>query len=93
MGLRFAEGIRAYLRTLAPGPKKDIREALRLIAEDPRNPDLDVKQLQKAGDLRFYRARVRKDYRIIYSPTGEHTYVWRIMHRSEGYDWLERLDP
>ena len=93
MGLRFAEGTRAYLRTLAPGPKKAIRHALQRIAEDPRHHELDLKQLQKVGDHRYYRARVQNHYRIIYSPAADHTYIWRIMHRSEGYDWLDRLDP
>ncbi|MEA3203259.1 MAG: mRNA interferase RelE/StbE [Thermoplasmata archaeon] len=92
MALRYAAGTRDYLATLAPHPRRDIREALRLLAEDPRHPRLDVKQLRVRGQIRFYRFRVR-DYRVIYSPRPDHTYVWRIQHRSEGYGWLDRLDP
>lgn len=92
MGLKFAPEVRSYVRTLAPEPKKRIRAALRAIREDPRAEELDVKLLRTDGDFRVYRARVGT-YRIVYSPQGEHTYVWRIMHRSEDYGWLERLDP
>jgi mRNA-degrading endonuclease RelE of RelBE toxin-antitoxin system len=62
------------------------------MGEDPRHADLDLKQLRKKGVLRFYRARVG-DYRIVFSPRPTHLFVWRIQHRSEGYDWLERFDP
>ncbi|MFA5944705.1 MAG: type II toxin-antitoxin system RelE/ParE family toxin [Candidatus Thermoplasmatota archaeon] len=93
MALSFAAGTRDYLATLAPKPRRAIREALRLIAIDPRHPDLDVRLLRKDGPVRFYRARVLGQYRIIYSPRADHTYVWRVQHRSEGYGWLDRLDP
>ena len=93
MALRFAAGTADYLRTLAPGPRRAIGQALRLIEEDPRHAKLDVRQLRKSGPVRFYRARVLDGYRIVYSPRPQHTYVWRILHRSEGYAWLERLDP
>lgn len=92
MGLKFAPEVQSYVRTLAPEPKKRIRAVLRALREDPRAEALDVKLLRTDGDFRIYRARVG-NYRIVYSPRGEHTYVWRIMHRSEGYGWLERLDP
>ncbi len=92
MELRYARGTRDYLATLAPAPRKDIRAALRLMAEDPRHSRLDLKQLRKEGSHRFYRVRVR-DYRIIFTPRPGHLYIWRIQHRSEGYAWLERFDP
>lgn len=92
MGLRFAPEVQDFVRSLAPEPKRDLRAALRKIAQDPRHPDLDVRVLRKEGAQRFFRARVR-DYRIVYSPRGPHVYVWRILHRSEGYGWLDRLDP
>ncbi|MEK6974783.1 MAG: type II toxin-antitoxin system RelE/ParE family toxin [Candidatus Thermoplasmatota archaeon] len=92
MALRFAVGTRDLLVTLAPRPRRAIRDALRLLAADPRHPKLDLKQLRKEGSVRFYRARVG-DYRIVFSPLPKHTSVWRIQHRSEGYGWLERLDP
>jgi mRNA-degrading endonuclease RelE of RelBE toxin-antitoxin system len=92
MGLRFAPAVQEFVRTLAPEPKRDIRKAIRLLARDPRHPDLDVKVLRADGALRFFRARVRQ-YRIVYSVKANDVYVWRIVHRSEGYAWLERLDP
>ncbi len=92
MTLRFAAGTREYLRTIAPEPRRALRDTLRLIDQDPRHPELDLRMLRKEGPVRFYRARVLA-YRIIYSPRADHTYVWSIQHRSEGYGWLDRLDP
>lgn len=90
--LRFAQGSRDYLRTLAPGPRQALCQALRLLEEDARHPRLAVKQLRNEAGQRLFRVRVG-DYRIIYSPRPGHTFAWRIQHRSEGYDWLDRLDP
>lgn len=92
MELRFRKGSRDYIRTLAPEPKKGIRRALRLLSEDVRHPELDVKQLRKRADFLYYRIRVG-DYRIVCSPRGQVVHTWRIMHRSEGYDWLDHFDP
>ncbi len=92
MGLRFAPDVQEFVRTLAPQPKQDIRAVLRKLREDPRHPEVDVRVLRKDGPTRFFRARVRK-YRIIYTVRGGDVYVWRILHRSEGYDWFDRLDP
>lgn len=93
MTLRLAPEARDFLRSAAPQPRKALRLAVRQIATDPRHPDLDVKLLEKQGPHRFWRARVLDRYRIIYSRVAGHTYVWRIIHRSEGYGWLDRLDP
>ncbi|MHB8585687.1 MAG: type II toxin-antitoxin system RelE family toxin [Thermoplasmatota archaeon] len=92
MGLKFAAAVQDFVRSLGPGPKKQIRRALDLISKDPRPPGFDVKVLRKDASDRFMRVRLG-DYRVIYSRRGKHTYVWRIIHRSEGYDWFERLDP
>lgn len=92
MGLKFAPEVQDFVQTLAPGPKKAIRKALTAIREDPRAPGQDVKLLRHDGPQRYFRLRV-DDYRIVFSPRGRITYVWRIMHRSDGYEWLERLDP
>lgn len=92
MGLKFAPEVQDFVRTLAPGPKKAIRKALEAIREDPRAPGHDVKVLRKQGPHRYFRVRVG-DYRIVYAPRGKVTYVWRIVHRSEGDEWIERLDP
>lgn len=92
MGLGFAVGTRDYLSTLAPKPKARIRVALRLIDEDPRHEKLVLKQLRILRKRPFYRCRVG-DYRIVYEIRPGTTFIWRIFHRSEGYNWLERLDP
>jgi mRNA-degrading endonuclease RelE of RelBE toxin-antitoxin system len=92
MGLRYAPDVQDFVRTLSPRAKKAIREATDLLAKDPYHPNLDIKVLRKQGADRFIRARVAKDYRIVYTPRPGYTYIWRIMHRSEGYDWLEKLD-
>jgi mRNA interferase RelE/StbE len=91
MGLKFAPGVQDFVRTLAPGLKKRLRAALEAIRDDPRPSGFDVKVLRKDGPQHYFRVRVG-DYRIVYTPRGPHTYVWRIVHRSEGYDWFERLD-
>jgi mRNA-degrading endonuclease RelE of RelBE toxin-antitoxin system len=92
VGLKFAPGVQEFVSTLAPEPKKRIRAALEAIRQDPRASGLDIKVLRKDGAQRYFRVRVG-EYRIVYAPRGAHTYVWRIMHRSEGYEWFERLDP
>lgn len=92
MGLKFAPEVRDFVRTLAPGPKKRIREALAAIEADPRPPGFEVKVLRKDGAQHYFRVRVG-EYRVVYSPMGRHTYRWRIIHRSAGYDWFDRLDP
>lgn len=91
MGLKFAAEVQEFVRTLAPGPKRRLRAALAAIREDPRAPGLDIKVLRKDGPHLYFRARLG-EYRIVYSPRGSHLYVWRILHRSEGYAWLDRLD-
>lgn len=92
MSLRLARGTNEYLGTVAPAPRRSLREALRKLEADPRHPGLDIKRLRSEGVAGYYRARVG-DYRVIYSIRGRDTFVWKIMHRSEGYDWLDRLDP
>lgn len=92
MGLKFATEVQHYVRTLAPSVRKEIRAALRKLSSDPRHPELDLKALHKDGPYTFFRARIR-DYRIIYTPKGHDCYVWRIQHRADGYEWLDRLDP
>ena len=92
MRLRYSQGVQDALRTFPPKVRRDLRAALELIAEDPRHPDLDLKALRKVAPFPFFRARVRQ-YRIIYSVHPGFVYVWRTQHRSEGYDWLDRMDP
>lgn len=92
MGLKFAPEVQDFVRTLAPMPKKRIQEALAILKDDPRADGLDVKVLKKDGAERFFRVRLGA-YGIVYSRRGSTTFVWRIMHRSEGYAWLDRLDP
>lgn len=81
--------VRDFLRTVAPAARKDLRAALRRIAEDPYHEALDVKVLRSHGPDRLLRVRVRQ-YRIVYVLRGETTAILRALHRSEGYGWLER---
>jgi len=89
----FAPDVETFVRVLAPSVKRKVREGFDRIRKDPFHPELDLKLLRKIRSERVLRARVAKDYRIVYSPRRDHTYVWRVQHRREGYDWLERLFP
>lgn len=89
MKLRFHPSVQATVSGLAPGPKKELRRALRLVANDPRHDELDWKVLRTRGPRVFLRARVGS-YRIIYTIQPDAVYVARVMHRREGYGWLER---
>lgn len=80
-----------FVRTLAPIPKQRLRDAVTKLADDPRHSELDIKQLLIDGDDRMFRCRVG-DYRIIYSVRPTYTYIRRIIHRSEGYGWLDSLE-
>jgi len=93
MALRFDASVQEFVRTLAPAPRQAIREALRMIEEDPYHDRLDWKLLRVDGETRFLRARVLRHYRIIYTPAAKATYIHRVQHRKEGYGWLERMDP
>jgi mRNA-degrading endonuclease RelE of RelBE toxin-antitoxin system len=90
MALTYAPGCLGYLRTVGPKPRKALRIALRLLDEDPRHPKLRFKLLRVKAGYRLYRARIG-DYRIVYSPQPDRTFVFRIQHRDEGYEWLEHL--
>lgn len=90
MGLKVDPAAQDAIRTLAPAVKGRVREALRLLAEDPFHSDLDWKVLATHGPDRLVRVRLG-DYRIVYLLRPDHRYVLRVMHRREGYGWLERL--
>lgn len=82
------------LRTLAPNPKKRIRDALRTLAEDPRgiSTDLDVEELTtEASGPPAFRLRVG-DWRVAFLVRDDAILVIRIFHRSDGYGWMERMD-
>ncbi len=93
MGLKLDPKVQPFLRTLAPGPKRAIREVLAALNADShaRPPGVDVKALDLDLDMaRHYRIRVG-DYRIVFRIEGPDVYVVRAFHRSDGYGWLERL--
>jgi mRNA-degrading endonuclease RelE of RelBE toxin-antitoxin system len=92
MALTFKPGTLEYLATLAPAVRRDLRKALRILATDARSDKLDLRQLRVTATGRYFRVRVGR-YRIVYTPRAGSTYVARIMHRSEGYAWLEKMDP
>lgn len=82
------------LRTLSPDPRKRIRDALRTLAEDPRgiSTDLDVEEptTQASGPPAF-RPRVG-DWRVAFLVRGDEILVIHVFHRSDGYEWMERMD-
>jgi mRNA interferase RelE/StbE len=62
-----------------------VRAALKRVASGGR---ADVKRLRGAqGNADLFRLRVG-DYRIVFAVVGDEIRVTRIIHRSEGYDWL-----
>lgn len=89
MGLKFDPRAQDAIRTFAPAPKKAIKRAHRLIRDDPYHADLNWKIMDQHGPHRLIRVRVG-DYRIVYLLRPDHKYILRIMHRREGYGWLER---
>lgn len=84
--VRVSEEAREQRRSLAPGPKRAVREALREMENDPYGPD--TIRLRRP-EIR-YRVRVG-DYRIVFRPgPGEQeVVVTRIGHRSWVYEGLE----
>lgn len=65
--------------------RRRIRIALALLATTGRG---DVKRLRGTrGREDLFRLRVG-DYRIVYALSATEIRVTRILHRSEGYDWL-----
>ena len=82
------------LRSAVPTLRKNLKRALRRLADDPseRNPQLDVKKLatDREGPT-MYRLRVG-DWRVAYTIEPNNIVVLRIFHRSEGYGWLADLD-
>ena len=89
MPIRYDPRVQDAIRNLAPEPKKALKAAIRLIAKDPRSADVDWKVLETKGPEIFFRARVG-EYRIIYLVRPGELYVDRVIHRREGYGWLER---
>ncbi len=82
------------LEAMPPIPKKRMREALRLLPEDPsgRTTGLDVKRLRTAGEPAVYRLRVGT-WRAAFVIRSNHVDIVRIFARNEGYGWLERRAP
>ena len=76
------------LKHRAPQPRKRLRTALRLLAEDPSGlaHDLDVRRLDVDAGQPMYRLRIG-DWRIAFT-VDKDLVVLRVFHRSEGYGWL-----
>lgn len=79
----------AFLRALAPRPRKALRSALEKLREDPtgQRHGLDVKQLEGDHASGLQRLRVGQQ-RLIFAVDGDLIRVTRIMHRRAGYAWL-----
>lgn len=89
MGLTYSPGVATAIRSLSPAPKRAVRQAFDLLAQDRFAPGLDIRLLRGSGPAKF-RVRVG-DYRIVFVVLERETRVLRVFHRSEGYGWLERL--
>lgn len=79
------------LRRLAPTIRKQLRAALSRLEDDPFAPGdgLDLKRLElDPAKEPVFRLRVGR-WRIVYVVRGIEVQVMRVMHRDEGYDWLE----
>lgn len=75
---------RVYSR-LPTKVRERIRASLRDFADTERG---DVKRLKGTrGREDLYRLRVG-DYRVVFARSRTEIRVTRILHRSEGYDWL-----
>jgi len=85
------EGAAEFFRALAPAPKKALRQALDRLREDPsgKKHDLDVRWLEGDRSQGLRRLRVGT-FRVIFAVKGDVIRVTRIMHRSTGYDWLDK---
>lgn len=90
LGLSFEPGTREALASMSPSVKRRLKEALRIIADDPQSPRLNLKVMDYDGPHRMIRCRVR-DHRIVYEARADVVYVRRIFHRRDGYGWMERL--
>lgn len=79
----------AFLRALAPRPRKALRSALEKLREDHtgQRHGLDVKQLKGDHASGLQRLRVGQQ-RVIFAVDGDLIRVTRIMHRRTGYGWL-----
>lgn len=78
---------KAQLRTLAPIPKRSVREQLRAMEQDPYGPDT----IPMKSDRPLFRVRVG-DYRILFRPRPgiREITVFRIRPRETAYEGLER---
>lgn len=91
MRVLLDKAVHQQLKSLAPGPRRAIRDALRILQDfdGDRPPTLDVRRLQHQTKG-YYRLRVG-DYRVAFTRQGQAQRVVKVFHRSEGYGWLERL--
>lgn len=78
-------------RHLAPAVKRQVKQGLRILREDPfeTNQQVDIIRLEtRADQVPVYRLRVG-DWRLVYTRDEGIVKVMRIIHREEGYDWLD----
>jgi mRNA-degrading endonuclease RelE of RelBE toxin-antitoxin system len=80
----------AFLRDLAPQPRKALRQALEKLRDDPtgKRHGLDVKRLRGGHAVGLARLRGGQQ-RVIFAVKGNLIRVTRIMHREAGYERLQ----
>lgn len=83
------DGAAEFFRSLAPRPRKLLRQALERLRDDPTGQEhgLDVKSLEGDHAKGLKRLRVGRQ-RVILAVKGDVIRVTRIMDRSTGYDGL-----
>lgn len=89
--LRYAPVAREAIRFLPPEVKQRIRATLRTLVNDPLgiSNQFDVRRLDRPpSETRTLRVRIG-DWRVVYQVDDAHLTVFRVFHRSEGYDWLD----
>lgn len=89
MRVRFGSQARTEFRSLPPGPKAQLREALALLERNGLAAAIDLRRLSVDGGPPVYRIRIG-DWRIVFV-LEEDARVVRVFPRREGYAWLERL--
>jgi mRNA interferase RelE/StbE len=57
-----------YLKSLDKKPYSQIYNHMKILSENPRHPELDIKKLH--GKSNLYRLRIR-DYRVLYTINDE----------------------
>jgi len=79
--IKFSTDSEKYLRKLDKPSRVRILNHLKILAENPRNPELDIKKMQ--GRLNLYRLRIGT-YRVLYNVKDDLLLVYIVTIGSRG---------